>query len=174
MYTKDQLEKMEAAQLVGIAAELDIKVSQDDSQENIIYAILDKAAEQSASGDNAKRKRTRIVKKDSDRVYTVKGKEGENFDVKSRGKKTAEAPSLFSDLPATEATEETAPAETAEDKAPEPAPAKPAPKKRGRKSKAELAAIAEAEAEAKAAEEEAPAEEPVETEAPRVRVRAGN
>ena len=35
MYTKDQLEKMEAAQLVGIAAELDIKVSQDDSQENI-------------------------------------------------------------------------------------------------------------------------------------------
>ena len=166
MYTKDQLEKMEAAQLVGIAAELDIKVSQDDSQENIIYAILDKAAEQSASGDNAKRKRTRIVKKDSDRVYTVKGKEGENFDVKSRGKKTAEAPSLFSDLPATEATEETAPAETAEDKAPEPAPAKPAPKKRGRKSKAELAAIAEAEAEAKAAEEEAPAEEPVETEAP--------
>ena len=166
MFTKDQLEKMEAAQLVGIAAELDIKVSQDDSQENIIYAILDKAAEQSASGDNAKRKRTRIVKKDSDRVYTVKGKEGENFDVKSRGKKTAEAPSLFSDLPATEATEETAPAETAEDKAPEPAPAKPAPKKRGRKSKAELAAIAEAEAEAKAAEEEAPAEEPVETEAP--------
>ena len=166
MYTKDQLEKMEAAQLVGIAAELDIKVSQDDSQENIIYAILDKAAEQSASGDNAKRKRTRIVKKDSDRVYTVKGKEGENFDVKSRGKKTAEAPSLFSDLPATEVSEENTPVEAAEDKAEETAPAKPAPKKRGRKSKAELAAIAEAEAEAKAAEEEAPAEEPVETEAP--------
>ena len=166
MYTKDQLEKMEAAQLVGIAAELDIKVSQDDSQENIIYAILDKAAEQSASGDNAKRKRTRIVKKDSDRVYTVKGKEGENFDVKSRGKKTAEAPSLFSDLPATDVSEENTPVEATEDKAEEAAPAKPAPKKRGRKSKAELAAIAEAEAEAKAAEEEAPAEEPVETEAP--------
>ena len=168
MYTKDQLEKMEAAQLVGIAAELDIKVSQDDSQENIIYAILDKAAEQSASGDNAKRKRTRIVKKDSDRVYTVKGKEGENFDVKSRGKKTAEAPSLFSDLPATDVSEEKTPAEAAEDKAEEPAPAKPAPKKRGRKSKAELAAIAEAEAEDKAATEEAPAEVPVETEAAEV------
>ena len=168
MYTKDQLEKMEAAQLVGIAAELDIKVSQDDSQENIIYAILDKAAEQSASGDNAKRKRTRIVKKDSDRVYTVKGKEGENFDVKSRGKKTAEAPSLFSDLPATEVSEENTPAEAAEDKAEEAAPAKPAPKKRGRKSKAELAAIAEAEAEDKAATEEAPAEAPVETEAAEV------
>ena len=168
MYTKDQLEKMEAAQLVGIAAELDIKVSQDDSQENIIYAILDKAAEQSASGDNAKRKRTRIVKKDSDRVYTVKGKEGENFDVKSRGKKTAEAPSLFSDLPATEVSEENTPVEATEDKAEETAPAKPAPKKRGRKSKAELAAIAEAEAEDKAATEEAPAEAPVETEAAEV------
>ena len=168
MYTKDQLEKMEAAQLVGIAAELDIKVSQDDSQENIIYAILDKAAEQSASGDNAKRKRTRIVKKDSDRVYTVKGKEGENFDVKSRGKKTAEAPSLFSDLPATDVSEENTPVEATEDKAEEAAPAKPAPKKRGRKSKAELAAIAEAEAEDKAATEEAPAEAPVETEAAEV------
>ena len=168
MYTKDQLEKMEAAQLVGIAAELDIKVSQDDSQENIIYAILDKAAEQSASGDNAKRKRTRIVKKDSDRVYTVKGKEGENFDVKSRGKKTAEAPSLFSDLPATEVSEENTPVEATEDKAEEAAPAKPAPKKRGRKSKAELAAIAEAETEDKAATEETPAEAPVETEAAEV------
>ena len=168
MYTKDQLEKMEAAQLVGIAAELDIKVSQDDSQENIIYAILDKAAEQSASGDNAKRKRTRIVKKDSDRVYTVKGKEGENFDVKSRGKKTAEAPSLFSDLPATDVSEENTPIEATEDKAEEAAPAKPAPKKRGRKSKAELAAIAEAEAEDKATTEEAPAEAPVETEAAEV------
>ena len=168
MYTKDQLEKMEAAQLVGIAAELDIKVSQDDSQENIIYAILDKAAEQSASGDNAKRKRTRIVKKDSDRVYTVKGKEGENFDVKSRGKKTAEAPSLFSDLPATEVSEENTPVEATEDKAEEAAPAKPAPKKRGRKSKAELAAIAEAETEDKASTEETPAEAPVETEAAEV------
>ena len=168
MYTKDQLEKMEAAQLVGIAAELDIKVSQDDSQENIIYAILDKAAEQSASGDNAKRKRTRIVKKDSDRVYTVKGKEGENFDVKSRGKKTAEAPSLFSDLPATDVSEENTPVEATEDKAEEAAPAKPAPKKRGRKSKAELAAIAEAETEDKAATEETPAEAPVETEAAEV------
>ena len=108
------------------------------------------------------------MKKDSDRVYTVKGKEGENFDVKSRGKKTAEAPSLFSDLPATDVSEENTPVEAAEDKAEEAAPAKPAPKKRGRKSKAELAAIAEAEAEDKAATEEAPAEAPVETEAAEV------
>ena len=148
MYTKEQLEQMEITQLMGIAEELDIKVGQDETQENIIYAILDKAAEQSASGDN-KRKRTRIAKKDTDHVYTVSGKEGENFDVKSRGMKASEAPSLFSDAPV---------AETAEQPAEETVQAeeKPAPKKRGRKSKAELAAIAEAEA-AKSAAEEQPA-----------------
>jgi len=148
MYTKEQLEQMEIPQLMGIVEELDIKVSPDDSQESVIYAILDKAAEQSASGETgSKRKRTRIVKKDTDRVYTVSGKEGENFDVKSRGIKSVEAPSLFSN--------EQVPEEGAKDAKPaadaeEP---KPAPKKRGRKSKAELAAIAAAEAEKKAADE---------------------
>ena len=49
-------------------------------KEDIIYAILDKQAE----GDTllgTKRRRTRIVKKDTDRVYTVNGKDGENFDI---------------------------------------------------------------------------------------------
>ena len=164
MYTKEQLEQMEIAQLMGIAQELGIKVSQDETLENVIYAILDKAAEQSASGDSqAKRKRTRIVKKDTDRVYTVNGNEGENFDVKSRGKKSAEAPSLFSDVPVEAPAEATttveAPAEETEEK-------KPAPKKRGRKSKAELAAIA-AEAAAKEAQvqkEENEPEQPVASE----------
>ena len=141
MYTKEQLEQMEMSQLTDVAKELDIKIGKDDTQESIIYAILDKAAEQSASGDSSKRKRTRIVKKDTDRVYTVNGKEGENYDVKSRGKKTAEAPSLFSDQPAEPAPETEAPAE------------KPAPKKRGRKSKAELTAIAESESQTQVPEE---------------------
>ena len=169
MYTKEQLEQMEMPQLQGIAQELDITVADGDSQETVIYAILDKAAEQSASGESAKRKRTRIVKKDTDRVYTVNGKEGENFDVKSRGKKSAEAPSLFSDIPAAmpaeEAADETADAEKkpksrAKAKAADDTAEKPAPKKRGRKSKAELAAIAAAEA-AKAAENESMAAETV-------------
>ena len=142
MYTKEQLEQMEIAQLMGIAQELGVKVGADDSQETVIYAILDKAAEQTASGDSSKRKRTRIVKKDTDRVYTVNGNEGENFDVKSRGKKSAEAPSLFNDQPIA-ATAEAQEAAAVEEE-------KPAPKKRGRKSKAELAAIAAAEAEQKA------------------------
>ena len=136
---------MEIPQLMGIAEELDIKVNQDEALENIIYAILDKAAEQSASGDSSsKRKRTRIAKKDTDRVYTVSGKEGENFDVKNRGIKTAETPSLFNDASMAETSEQPAGDIPQEE-------VKPAPKKRGRKSKAELAAMAEA---AKKTEEE--------------------
>ena len=166
MYTKEQLEQMEIPQLMGIAQEMEIKVSQDLSQQDVIYAILDKAAEQSAtSGDtSSKRKRTRIVKKDTDRVYTVNGKEGENFDVKSRGIKSAEAPSLFSDVVPETTTEPADAAPAAETPSEEPA-AKPAPKKRGRKSKAEQAAIAaekEKEEKEKAATEPAQGpEEPV-------------
>ena len=140
MYTKDQLEQMEIPQLMAIAEQYGVKVSQNDALENVIYSILDAAAE-SASAEPAspKRKRTRIAKKDTDRVYTVNGKEGENFDVKNQKVKAVEAPSLFSDVPVAQE--------------PEPVPAEPQPpvitKHRGRKSKAELAAIAAA----KAAEE---------------------
>ncbi len=146
MYTKEELEQMELSQLLGIAKDLGIKVSQNDELETVIYAILDKAAEQSAA-DNAttKRKRTRITKKDTDRVYTVNGKDGENFDVKSRGKKTAETPSLFSDAPVVVPEKPEKPASQEKPESQE-TPEKPAPKKRGRKSKAELAAIAAAEA----------------------------
>ena len=153
MYTKEELEQMEDAQLLGIAKELGAAFSQDDSRENVVYAILDKAAEQGATGDStAKRKRTRI-KKDTDRVYTVKGSEGENFDAKSRSKKAQEpVPSLFSDIPAETPTESE---QSAVEPIAEPAP--PAPKKRGRKSKAELAAAAAAAEAAAAAAVEAAA-----------------
>jgi len=152
MYTKEELEQMELSQLLGIAQDLGIKVSQNDELDSVIYAILDKAAEVSAAGGTtAKRKRTRITKKDTDRVYTVSGKEGENFDVKSRGKKTAEVPSLFSDAPVQAPVAEPAAEDTKKSAAEKPAAEeavaeKPAPKKRGRKSKAELAAIAAEEA----------------------------
>ena len=53
MYTKEELESMDIPQLVGIADELGIKVSPDDQLETVVYAILDKAAENSASADDA-------------------------------------------------------------------------------------------------------------------------
>lgn len=123
MYTKEELESMDTLQLMGIAEQLGIKVSPDDELETVVYAILDKAAEESAMNANTapKRKRTRIVKKDTSKVYTVNGKDGENFDLKNKQGKPVETKpaSLFNDLPALPPTEE-AP-ETKEDIAAEPA-----------------------------------------------------
>lgn len=149
MYTKEELESMDITKLVTVASELGIKVSPNDQLENVVYAILDKAAEESAANTTSKRKRTRIVKKDTDKVYTVKGSDGENFDVNGSNGKIAAAKAKNS-----EETVDVTPAPTPE---PTPEPA-PAPKKRGRKSKAELAAIAAAEA-LKAAQEAQATEE---------------
>ena len=175
MYTKEELEQMSIPELMEIANELGVKVSQSDELESVIYAILDKAAENSAAGvPTPKRKRTRIAKKDTNKVYTVTGADGENLD--SKAQKKAKKPSLDSLFAEQEAAEQAAATEqqaaeaaakeqAAEAAAKEQAPAeepkaeqqaaaeeKPAPKKRGRKSKKELEAIAAAEAEKKARE----------------------
>ena len=151
---------MAVPDLMGIANELGIKVKQDDSLETVVYAILDKAAENSAVGGEApKKKRTRIQKKDTSRVYTVTGQEGENLDTTAKKRKKVETPSLFSDEPVTKAkakTEAPATEEVVEEK----------PKRRGRKTKAELAAeAAAAEAEQLEVQEAEAAAEP-ELEAP--------
>ena len=138
MYTKEELEKLPIPELMEIAAELDIKVSQDDELEHVIYAILDKAAENSAAGvATPKRKRTRITK-DNSKVYTVNGTEAENLDVKATKKvKKPSLDTLFAEQKAAEqAVAETEKADIKEEAE------KPAPKKRGRKSKKELEAIA--------------------------------
>lgn len=124
MYTKDELQQMDIPQVMEIANKLGVKVSQDDSLEKVIYDILDKAAIDSANNANEapKKKRTRIAKKDTDKVYTVNGKDGENYDVKGGKKAQAEAPTLFP---------EEQPAVEDDNKEAE----KPAPKKRGRKAK---------------------------------------
>ena len=162
MYTKDELAKMPIPELMEIANELGVKVSQDDELETVIYAILDKAAEDSAAGKPApKRKRTRIAK-DTSKVYTVKGSDGENLDAKAaKPEKKKTLDSLFAEQEAAEAAaaEQAIEAAKVEEE-------KPAPKKRGRKSKKELEEIAAAEAAQKAEEEvlnqeEAPAQETI-------------
>ena len=145
MYTKNELEQMDIPQLMEIASELGVKVSQNDELETVIYAILDKAAEDSAAnGGVSKRKRTRITKKDNDKVYTVNGADGENLDTKTSKTAKEKKPSLdalFAEADAAEAKKqeeqqaETAAATVVEEK--------PAPKKRGRKSKKELEEIRE-------------------------------
>lgn len=47
MYTKEELEAMDAIKLVEVAGELGLKISQDSEKESVIYSILDKAAETS-------------------------------------------------------------------------------------------------------------------------------
>ena len=66
MYTKQELEQMDVTQLMDIASQLGVKVSQNDELETVIYDILDKAAIDSAANETVapKRKRTRIAKKD--------------------------------------------------------------------------------------------------------------
>ena len=162
MYTKEELEKLPIPELMEIASELGVKVKQDDELETVIYAILDKAAEDTAAGVAPKRKRTRIAKKDNSKVYTVNGTDGENLDTKATKKKATKKPtidSLFAEQEAAEqaaaeqaATEQQAAEAAVEEKAKEE---KPAPKKRGRKSKKELEEIAAAEAAKAAAEQTA-------------------
>ena len=81
MYSKEELQAKSVVQLKDIAKELGVKVKKSDNKETIVYAILDAQAEQPAPEAAPKRKRTRIATKKEDRVYSVHGNEGENFDV---------------------------------------------------------------------------------------------
>jgi len=156
MYTKEELEKLPIPELMEIAGEMGVKVSQNDELETVIYAILDKAAENSAAGvTTPKRKRTRIAK-DNSKVYTVNGSEAETLDAKAT--KAEKKPSLSAVIAEQAAVEKAAASEktttdgaaTTTDGAAPAEEAKPAPKKRGRKSKKELAEIAAREAAEKA------------------------
>ena len=156
MYTKEELESMEIPELMGIAKKLGVEVSQNSELSDVIYAIIDKAAESAASeqnGEATKRKRTRITKKDTSKVYTVKGKDGENLDSKSNRKKSRETPSLFSDAPLPQPEEDVE--DTAAESVPE-TPVEEAPKRRGRKTKAEKAAEEASKVEQEVAAQEVP------------------
>ncbi len=134
MYSKDELLSKNISELEDIVKELGADISADASQEDIVYAILDKQAivEGNKNPLTSKRRRTRIVKKDTDRVYTVNGKEGENFDLK-KSKQSVDQPSLFKEDPTPMVAQsvEEAPAES---DVPERKPQE-APAKNGRKKK---------------------------------------
>lgn len=155
MYSKDELLSKSISELEDIAQNIGVQLNPADSQDEIVYAILDKQAEVEGNKNplGTKRKRVRITKKDTDRVYSVKGTDGENFDLK-KNKVSAETQPLFNEQPKLIEAEE--PVTETEDvtttaPAPEEEPA-PAPKRRGRKPKAlKLAEEAEAAAAAAAA-----------------------
>ena len=165
MYSIDELNAKNVAQLKDIAKEIGAKIKSNDNKKTIVYAILDTQAEQPVQNAAApKRKRVRIAKTE-DKVYSVKGKDGENYDVMKnqvKGPVSTDTP-LFKELiqqdepiaeteaPQTaaglDAPEAEVPAVTSAETAQsdvEPAMLKPIAKHRGRKSKAELEAIAAA------------------------------
>lgn len=142
MLNKDELLSKDISELEDIAASIGAEYKSGDEKESIIYAILDRQAVEGSlnTPSTTKRRRTRIVKKDTDRVYTVSGKDGENFDVK-KNKVSAEPQSLFKEEMPSE--NDTAVSNKPMDN--NVAPLASFPKHRGRKSKAELEAIAAAE-----------------------------
>lgn len=138
MYSKDELSSKSMSELEEIAKSADIDVNNSKTQEDIIYAILDKQAEVEGNKNplGTKRRRTRILKKDTDRVYSENGKEGENFDLK-KNKATIEQQSLFKD---------TTPQQEMTDNAETPEPEEPVTvKRRVRRTKKEIEAPVESE-----------------------------
>ena len=100
MYSKDELVAKSISDLEDIANNLGIDSTKNMSQEELIYAILDQQAivEGSKNPLGGKRKRTRILKKDTDRVYSVHGKDGENYDMKKNKVQQPTEKTLFSDI----------------------------------------------------------------------------
>lgn len=150
MYSKDELLPKSIPDLKVIAEGLGATIHANDSQEDIIYAILDKQAIEEGNKNplTTKRKRTRIAKKESDHVYSVKGKAGENLDIKKKAT-NLEQKSLFNETDMEAKTvEENTKAENPEEVL------ATMPKHRGRKSKKELEIIAAAEAAQKAPDAE--------------------
>lgn len=82
---------MSQDELIGIAQELGIKTSLDEDKMDLIYHIIDEESVQSATQKSAEpktpRKRIRIAKKETDRVYSANQTNGENFDLKKKNKK---------------------------------------------------------------------------------------
>lgn len=124
MYSKEELLAKDNSELVAIAQKLGAEMTSPDDRDELVYAILDKQAiDESAKNPlGTKRKRTRIVKKDTDRVYSVKGSDGENFDTKKNKNNANNEPMpLFKEEQETPTEQE---------------PTEEKPQKRGRKPKA--------------------------------------
>lgn len=102
MYSKDELLSKDISELKGIANNLGITPDDGESQENIAYAILDKQAEDEGQKNPlsaTRHKRARIVHKETNRVYSVKGNNGENFDT-PKNNNGDNQPQLFKDITA--------------------------------------------------------------------------
>jgi transcription termination factor Rho len=133
MHSKSELENLELPKVLSIADSLGLKINDSMSKIDIIYRILDEEAtiEAAQKPVAAPKKRARISKKDTDKVYSANKNEGENFDTKKKGAEAAKNASPFNET-AGHAAPAAAPSEA------KPAPEEAAtPHRRGRKPKAQ-------------------------------------
>jgi transcription termination factor Rho len=175
MYYKDELLSKDISELADIAREIGADATISD-QETLIYDILEKQAMAEAAKNplGTKRKRTRILKKDTDHVYSVNGKDGENLDLKkNKVPAPAEQMPLFKELQKDNNQPGQVPENEAAPVADEPETIQEEnvnvkkeataeemlaamPKHRGRKSKKELELIAAIEAQKEAEKNDVP------------------
>ena len=148
MYYKDDLLAKDIRELVDIANEIGADATISD-KETLVYDILEKQATAEAAKNplGQKRKRTRIIKKDTDHVYSVNGKEGENFDTKKNKTAVPDPMPLFKekaddDAPIQEYQEQ--PAVVEAEAAEEPIEIETTPAAEGKKSRKASAAKADA------------------------------
>lgn len=138
MYSKEELSANSVVQLKDIAKQIGVKIKSGDNKETIINTIFNAQTEDSTLAAT-KRKRTRIVSSKEDRVYSVNGIDGENFDVQKHQVTGPTENNVKEEVLLEEETKD---------------PLAAFPKHRGRKSKAELEAIAAAKAAAIKAQQE--------------------
>ena len=170
MHKKSELEAMTREELEHIATQLGITSTEGKEPMDLIYQIIDEESIQSAAQKDAApktpRKRVKMAKKETDKVYSASQGNGENFDLKKKNNNTQDnKPTKDNNAMSNEPiATDVAPEEAAQPQAgaPEMNEEKPAPKKRGRKPKSEKADEApaqDASAEAPAPSTAAPASE---------------
>ncbi len=81
-YSKDELMQKSESEIREIADQLNIKYKSSEVQEEIVYKILDEQAVLNAAKKPSTKKRTRIVKKEIDHVYSASKEKSEKHDKK--------------------------------------------------------------------------------------------
>ena len=132
---------MNETELAGIAEQLDKHIPEGTPKETTVYTILDVQADKQSEEVSAPKKRTRILKKDADHIFT-----SDLHPLDHTTPPASDTDNLTESAPASQQQQDSASTEEA--------PAVPVKRKRGRPSKAEVAAREAAKRAAEEAEKE--------------------
>lgn len=95
MLSKEELLAKDVPELEDIARSIGASFNKDDDKDTLVYAILDKGAEDEGKAHplGAKRHRTRISRPETDHVYSVNGKEVKTWTLRRLKSLRQRAPS---------------------------------------------------------------------------------